>query len=402
MKKRNKKHIGEVIVVVSMFFLLFFICLIDLIYNDYFFCSPLWEIVCWLEKVLMCLGFERKIALDLMKSSLGLIITMFTFVLNTGISIFNRFERKIYGIPYGDLCRQKSSIRRMSYIISLVLPILIIIAINLELCGMSYLLLLYSYILVIYNYGIYGGSYDKEGLRKDAVNTLIACVDKDDLADDQITEFAAIIDEIRREVHQSREWNNIWLLLDELIERIMYFDDEKSYFLACHVWEIFLADNEDRNIQISVIYTKRYIERIGRSILKYERELIIVWSLLCSAISQWNPKTLESFLEWFAEIANLGNYRSLVKEAGMVLLMLEYWFCARTDNVVIDYVSVQKIYEHGREIFLEEKDYIMTLANLYKVQYGDESWEPCNEAQILCRDIKYDLNNSLLRTELDL
>lgn len=399
-----KKHYEKIweIVIVVMFLICVFVCLLDLVNNKQSSSGFLWKTACWWKTNLKSIGFTRKTAMELLKSSLGLIITMLTFALNISVNLFNRYERKVYGIPYGELFQHKTIIRKIFYIISLALPILVVITINLGLCATSYVLLLYSYVLVFYNYGSYGRSYDKAGMRADVISKLIACVENVDLADEQFMDFDAIIDDIRKEIWSTEGWNNAWLLLNDFIEQVMKFDDEKIYVLSCHLWEIFLGSANDRKIQNSLVYVKKFINRMGKSDVKYERELIVLWSLLCCTALQWESTTLKEFLVWFVDIKDYDEKRSLLKEAGMLLLMLEYRFYTKNDCSEIDVSCVDRLYKYGWKCFLEEEQYIENLSSLYEKQYEIKDWNPHSASRILCMDIKYGLNNSLIRTNWDI
>ena len=400
MEKRHERNWR--IAIIFMLFLCVFLCLIDLNYNGYFYCCYLWDLACQLEEILMRIGFERETALKLLSSSLGLVVTMITFALNMGVNLFNRYERKIYGIPYGELYESASRLRKMSQRIGLGLPILMVIAVNLELCGTSYMLLFYSYILVFYNYGSYGRSYDKEKIRRDVVDKIISYAKKGCTSSEQLMDYDAIVEDIRAEIWKTERWSNAWRLLDDLTERFLDFENEEAYTLACHLWESMFDNDENRKRQASLMYVKKFIGKMEHSHGKYERRLLILWSLLSSLISLWTPETLQSFLKWFVDSINSGNQKNFREKAGIVLLMLAYWFYMRDDNIEIDFECTAKIYEYGRHLFINEKKYIVDLTYLYKRQYQINDGEKWDQAQILYLDIKYGLNNSLLKTELGL
>lgn len=404
--------------VILLFLLSIYIFLMDITY--------VWNINCcfllissyWLESIFANMGFIRDNAFDLIKSSFGVVFTIVSIVLNLGTNLFNRSEFKIFGISYRDLQDDEAFMIKFFQKIGPIFPLISIIAINLELCGTGYMMLLCSYFLVCCNYIIIKKSYDKKWQRDRVISKLLGTVEREkNCIDNNMVEFDRILDDIRSGIKKTEGWNNAWLLFDNFLEKIKEYDNEKCFICVCHFLEILLSVGSEENVDEQLIYVKKYISKMKLVYNDSSKEDIIYWSLLCSVVLQWNQETMIKFIEWFADISRRSSQRVLMgigelqinelqKQIGIFLFILEYWLNIESTYVSIGYECVDKVYYYGAE-FLKRKDIedeviglMEILAELYEKKYGSEIWEIYDVFDTLRMDVKFGFNNSLLVTKL--
>ena len=107
----TKKNWGVAVLLILSIYCL----LLDLAYQGNIGWDILVNVCCRTQELLTDIGFERERALELLKGSLGMSVTMVTFILNLGINLFNYSERKVFGISWGDLKSDADQIPKKLY-----------------------------------------------------------------------------------------------------------------------------------------------------------------------------------------------------------------------------------------------------------------------------------------------
>lgn len=368
------------------------------------------------EGLLTSIGFERKRALELLKGSLGMSVTMVTFVLNLGINLFNHSERKVFGISWGDLkddvYRRPSCFFRIS---GFLFPAVVVIAINLEFCGTSYALLMCCYYVIYYKYKDLSASYDKVIQRKKLVQKLISYIEGDkEWINDNVSLFCAALENVRKGILNLEGWNNAWLLIDEFLSHIMKFDYDKCFTVAGYFFEVIFDVAAKGNVHEELFFMKKYIGHLGVA-KDTEKEDIVLWSMLCSIAMQLDAEPMQMFLEWFTDYSGRSSQRILQmmegltpfeiqKQSAVILIILEYWIYKHGIQEDINVDLVRMIYEHG-ERFLEKRSdnnqkLLRILDNLYEKKYCKSGDKTYNAAKMLYHDVIYQLNNTMVMTIL--
>lgn len=280
------------------------------------------------------------------------------------------------------------------------------------------MMLLCSYLLVYFDFRSLKKSYNKKWQRDEVVSKLLANVEREkDGIDINMMDFDTVSEDIRRGILEEEGWNNAWQLFDVFLERIGEYDNEKSFILLCHFWEIIFSVGSEQSVREQMTYVKKYISRMEIPESNYSRENIIMWSLLCSIALQWNRTTMIGFLEWFANISVRSSQRVLMRsgilpiyeiqrQSGIILFMLEYWLNMQDENVDLSYRCVDRVYNFG-SIFLgnenikyEIEELMIILANLLENRCGVETDRIYDVFKTLWMDIRFGFNNSLLVTKL--
>lgn len=393
--------------------------LTDLTYAKYINWSILIDGTLWIVNRLKAIGFTRSTALSLLKGSLGMTVTMVTFVLNLSVSFFAHSEHKIFGIGWGDLQFEESpstfSIYQWFLKIGILFPLFIIVALNLELCCISYALLICSYFVIYFQYNDLTKSYDKKVQRECVVRKMVGYVENEkDCIDDNVTDFCAILENIRKGIWETEGWNNAWLLIDIFLQKVMEFERDKCYMISCIFFEVIFAVPAEENVREQMIFVKKYIGGL-RTANDEEKEEVVLWSLLCAVVMQWNAETMRTFLKWFTCLDRRSSQRILIghgklerseisRQSAVILIMLEYWLYIYEDDVNIDCECVNKIYKHGKRFFIEDDEehtrLIKMLDQLYEKKYyiGEDAGYAA--AAKLCYDVRHQLNNTILMTKL--
>lgn len=398
--------------------------IIDLTYAGYIDSQFCLNETYWLENLLDSLGFTRCNAIELLKSSLGIALTLITIILNIGNNIFSHSERKVYGLYLGSLTSENSWLYNMFLNSSLVFPILIIVAINLEFCGISYMLLFSCYLAVFCNYKDLQSSYDDKVQRRKVVLQLSAPVKgKKFYIDNNMTYFDVVVEDIHKGIKEMEGWRNAWLLFHEFANKVMEYDCDKCFMLSCHFFGIAFNVAEGKNIEYELIYIKKFLDMMGaeknakkrtekkRQKDKEAMEYVVLWGLLCSVAVKWNANAMQRFLEWFAYIAERSHQHILMdlgeldnkevqRQSAVILVMLEYWLCIRDDAMELRCECVETIYKYGQNFFDEKnREFLYRLDYLLDMSKSKD--EPgYDAAYMLFMDFEYNLNNSLIKTIL--
>lgn len=416
MRLSSRKKVWIVIALIIMV-----ICslLIDLADAKYINWSVLINITSWIKNLLKVIGFTRNTALGLLTDSLGMTVTLVTFVLNLSVSFFAHSEQKVFGISWGDLQFEESpsvfSIYQWFLKIGILFPLFIIVALNLGLCAISYALLICSYFIIYFQYNDLTKSYDKEVQRECVIRKMVGYVEHEkDCIDDNVTDFCAMLENIRKGILETEGWNNAWLLIDNFLQKVMEFEREKCYMISCIFFEVIFAVPAGANVQEQMIFVKKYIGGLGTA-NDGEKEEVVLWSLLCAVAMQWNAETMRTFLEWFICLDRRSSQRILIRhgklerseisrQSAVILIMLEYWLYFYKEDVNIDCECVNKIYEHGKRFFTEDDEehtrLIQMLDQLYEKKYYTGEDAGYAAAAELCYDVRHQLNNTILMTKL--
>lgn len=410
--------------ILTIIFLCVYMFMIDLTYAGHIDLQPCLNETYWLENLLGSLGFKRCNAIDLLKSSLGVALTLVTIILNMGNNIFSHSESKVFGLYLGNLTSENSWLYSWFLNISIVFPVLIIVTINLEFCGISYMLLFSCYFAAFCNYKDLQSSYDGKVQRRKVVSLLLALVEGEKVyADNNMTDFDVALEDIYKGIKEMEGWSNAWLLFQEFADRIMEFDCDKCFMLSRHFFGIVFQVSEGENTEYELIYMKKYLDKMeGKKDTKKKKnekrqedektmEYIFLWGLLCSVAVQWDSETMQRFLAWFADIAErsrqhvamqLGELDKHViqRQSAVILVMLEYWIYIHDDEAELNYECVKTIYNYGQDFFSEKNAEFLNRLD-YLSAMGKSKDEPdYNAAHMLLEDTKHNVNQSLITTIL--
>lgn len=411
-------------VILIIIFLCAYMFIIDLTYAGRIDLKLCLNETYWLENLLGSLGFTRCNAIELLKSSLGVALTLVTIILNMGNNIFSHSERKVFGLCLGNLTSENSWLYRGFLNISIVFPILIIIVINLEFCGISYMLLFSCYLAAFCNYKDLQSSYDSRVQRRKVVSQLLALVGGEKAyVDIYMTDFDVAAEDIYKGIKEVEGWSNAWLLFREFADRVMAFDCDKCFMLSRHFFEIVFQVSEGENTEYELIYMKKFLDMMGvkkdtkkkkkekRQEDKETMEYIFLWGILCSVAVKWDSNTMQSFLAWFADIAerscqhvamHLGELDKHViqKQSAVILVMLEYWIYIHDDTTELNYDCVETIYNYGRNFFSEKNEDFLNRLDDLSAMGKSEDEHSYNAAHMLLDDTRYNVKQSLITTIL--
>lgn len=401
---------------VAVLFILSIYCLLmDLIYQGNIGWDILVNVCCRTQELLTDIGFERERALELLKGSLGMSVTMITFILNLGIILFNYSERKVFGISWGDLKSDAYRIpRRLFRIPGFLFPFIVVVAINLEFCGTSYVLLACCYYVIYCRYRDLSVTYDKALQREKVIQKLTSYIEGDkEWINDNVTHFCAALENVRKGILNLEGWNNAWPLFDAFLRDIMKFDHDKCFVISGYFFEVIFDVSSKENIREETFFMKRYIDRLG--IVNTLKEDIVLWSMLCSIAMQLDARSMETFLEWFTDYSGRSSQRILQKMEGLdpsemqkqsavILIMLEYWMYRYGIPESINIDRLEIIYRHGKRFLEEDTDnnqkLLQILDNMYEKKYCRSEDRIYNAAKTLYHDVIYQLNNTMVMTIL--
>lgn len=161
-----------------------------------------------LTEKLSPLGVRYHIAREILKSNLGVLVTMVSLLLAMNINVSERAEKKVYGITRDELTFSRyktlySWIHRITY----TAPVFMLISINLGYCLFGYLLLLYCYVFLIFHHRLYNQSYDQAAERKSVVRVLMSYLDGGiDEEKERLLDYLSVLENIGNSINEDNNW----------------------------------------------------------------------------------------------------------------------------------------------------------------------------------------------------
>lgn len=180
----------------------------------------------WLTEKLSPLGVRYHIAREILKSNLGVLVTMVSLLLAMNINVSERAEKKVYGISRHELnfSRYKalySWIHRITY----TAPVFMLISINLGYCLFGYFLLLYCYVFLILHHRLYNQSYDQAAEQKSVVRMLMSYLDRGvDEEKEGLLDYLSVLENMGNSIDTDNNWRKAqqlyYCLMAEAAEKL--------------------------------------------------------------------------------------------------------------------------------------------------------------------------------------
>ena len=303
--------------------------------------------------------------------NIGVLITLVSIFFKYQIDIFERSEKKIFGISQKELMDKKSE-WKYSVLngMTAFLPLFMLIYIALGFCAGSYLLLLFSYMFLLIIYNRHCGLYDEKKLMDALCMKIlepfqnIDCIQKVE----EIYKYQNYLMDIYGNTKKEDDWIRMQGFWRVFLVEIQKFADDICFAVEYYFIEtVFGQKNKEKNYDFFEI-VKQYMEEMRyNSFFDYEdyKAAILLWGMLAASIPYAEERELIKFLRFFTdfkgrscrkircmnmEISNL----ICMKESSMLLILLEVWLDNHSSEEKELAVLIKKVYERAIDAFVND------------------------------------------------
>lgn len=263
----------------------------------------------WLVVTLSPLGARYHVAREILKSNLGVLVTMVSLLLTMNINVSERAEKKVYGISRDELnfSRYKtlySWIRGITY----TAPIFMLISINLGYCLFGYLLLLFCYAFLILHHWLYNQSYDQAAVQKSVVHMLMCYSDRGiDEEKEELLDYLSVLENIGNSIEADNNWKKAQQLYNCLMMEAAKKREIDSACLLCYYFfrEVFWKRKQLTAMHV-IQHTLREMDMlISEEVDEYGMKMreAILWGMLEIGIVHSTEEDLVMLLEELLYIA---------------------------------------------------------------------------------------------------
>lgn len=307
----------------------------------------------------------------MLENNTGILITVFSLIFTMRNDIYNRYEKKIYGIPQNRM--QKSKARESYYRIRCVVyvfPFMILFCVNMDLCLAGYAILAGNFAFLYTEYWLLGKSFDREKDEEKVIRTLLQCMEKDKNNQEQnLQGYQTLLYDVMRAVHETEGLKSAESLYDKFIRQLLEVDIDKSFIYSYNFVRIIFCSREYLDEEMLTRCVKHYVEALyGMHEEKsHEKATVIFMAILKCATDVWDAKTMEGFLKWFLDFTNRSNairqqginkniYLLQMEQSAVVLLMLEDWLQHALLMEVCFEPLIAHLWDYGKRVFENEQD----------------------------------------------
>lgn len=292
-------------------------------------------------------GFHYSIALALLQSSFGILVTVINLGFTLSISIVEQYDKLVYGLTRQKLEPKKQSqiyihIKRMTY----VTPFLLLLAIVGNLCATGYILLGFGYLFLLYNLRLYAKSYGKSRERELVIRYLVQSAKEGIQVADCLDGYCESLEYISRSIEKEGNWRDSIILFKELSDRLKVdFSDQESILQYYYINIVYMPNtsNAEETFFQLVKEQVNHLERVSKVEM---REIHLFFGMLYNLFSFTKERIVLEFVQWFFNIEHrsssyiisdgqkvVGNVQEI--EIGVFLVFLEYWLeCIEPNNLV--------------------------------------------------------------------
>lgn len=357
----------------KVLFCLFVFCtllgyILDLTYQKIFNCKCFISLLVCVKESLRFFGLSHADLWGFITSNVGVLIALVGMFFTFTIDIYERSEKKIFGVPRKELTGKKhdGTYRCLSRMAT-ISPLLMLIYVVLGFCASSYSLLFWSYIFLLILYGRHRSSYEEEKMWESLCNKLMESAQKgmDKEGGKTCREYKNYLINIYNSAREENNWVNTEELYFKLLDLIRALDDEICFVMEYYFFVVvFDAGNKTQGIHFFTV-VERYMEGISyNGELGYvdRKDVVLLWGMLAASVPYAEEKELIYFLEEFSDFGKRSqdSIRDTKKEisdmviqeqCAMVLILLEGWMELHDIKKRELIVLAKKIYERGEGAF---------------------------------------------------
>lgn len=310
-------------------------------------------------------------------SNFGVIVAMFSMLLSINNNIFERFEKKVYGIPRAELYPNERIYRYYKQM-CLLAPVLMLLFLNMKFCLSGYLLFLYCACSLLGYYYRHVRSFSKP--LDEMVCKLKGSLPRESMWTVEIlSEYQIVLENIGRSAGEDANWKEMETLYNRLCEATQNYDPIKRFFIAFYFYRTVFWERAGRSRVIPMEMLWKYLSGLdsvsGGGLSVPEKEWPTLWAMMRVAVCEADEGELVRLLQWFYDfpgrsgrvLAATGEHgvtsEIQEEEAGMLILLLEYRLQLRLPEGRQIMERLKEAWEHGGYVFMVEKSEV-----LYRIQ----------------------------------
>lgn len=374
MKVKTRYSFHRIIVYAISFFgiVVFFFCLIvDETHQGTISYSWAMGMHDWLRRATGWTGLSYVKANRLLEDNMGILISVFSLMFTMRESISNRHEKKIYGIPQSEMSKSEArkSYNRIRCVVYL-FPFILLLCINLGLCLLGYLVLVYNFMFLYAEFWLLSRSYNRKDDEKKVVKELLSHAGIKENGKNSISqEYRILLSDVLRGIDESEGWTKAEKLYDEFIFQLKTVNIEKSFGVSFYfVKIIFCSKKHSDGGMLLEQYAQRYITELYDLFEDEEngKEAVILYAVLQCAIDTWDAERMHGFIRWLLDFKNRSDigaqcrtkrkkFKVRAEQCAVTLLMLECWLHNYPLREVHFEDDIEVLWDHGKVAFKEEK-----------------------------------------------
>lgn len=344
---------------------------LDLTYQGRFKIKGCVELLEYIKNSLKFSGLSHAELWSFITGNIGVLISLVSIFFTFTIEIFERSEKKSFGISQKELIYEKSE-RLYSLLneMTALLPLFMLLYIVFGFCAASYLLLFWSYIFLLLIYNRQRRSYDEERLMDALCMKLLEPFQNANCIQDvvELYKYQNYLTDIYAYTKKEDDWIHVETFGRRFLEEIQKFEDDICFAAEYYfITTVFGQKNKEKKFDFFEII-KRYMEEMEYdSNFDYadHKAVILLWGMLVASIPYAEENELIKFLRFFSDfkgrscrkIRNMKMEISdqiCMKESGMLLILLEVWLdnhCSEEKELA---VLTEKVYRNGIDAFADD------------------------------------------------
>lgn len=309
-------------------------------------------------------------AFHILGSNFGVIVAMFSMLVSMNNNIFERFEKKAYGIPRVELYPHEG-IYRYCKRMCLLAPVLMLVFLNMKFCVSGYAVFLYCACFLWWYYYRHISSFSKP--LDETVFKLKSYLPQEGAWDVKIlTEYQLVLENIGRSAEEDANWKEIEILYDRLCDATQNYDPLKRYITIFCFYQTVVWRRNRRSHVIPMEMLWKYLSELDSAVggagSVPEQEWPKLWAMMRVAVCESDEGELVRFLQWFydfpdrsskvlAETEKDGITSELLEEeAGILILLLEFRIQLRLPKGAQLIEQLKEAWGYSGYIFLSERN----------------------------------------------
>lgn len=365
-------------------------CILDLAYQGILDFGIFACLLDQVKRLLRFSGLSHADLWDFITSNTGVLIALVSMFFTFTIDIYERSEKKVFGISRKELTNKKHDRLYKGFSrMAAMSPLLMLVYVVFGFCAGCYLLLLLSYVFLLVIYGRHRSSYEGKREQENLCNKLLELARGGMQAEGIKTywEYKDYLVSIYEDVRKENNWFGIQALYFKFLDVLKEQEDEIC-FIAEYYFVMIVFDQRNQTHDFDFFQVlESYLDSV-----KYDgnygdmdkKDVVLLWGMLAASIPYAQEKELIDFLEFFSDFEKRiqSSIRITGKEISasdierqcvVILVFLETWLRLHEVTRKELLVYARKIYLRGKGAFFKNDLFQFDDLYFWQENMGDES-----------------------------
>lgn len=192
-------------------------------------------------------------ALENLRNSIGIIMSVVSLLLSTYINFVQRLEKNPFGITYRELQEVEKGfgkrILRWTRWISYITPVMLVFVLNFGLCVTGYMLHFFCWLFLFLQLYFYVESFRKDTVPEKVVKVILRSLpDIEDWRGKDVQKLDTRLNEMLVSIQKDGNWSEINLIYEAFLKEMTKYDIEKKALLSEHFFECFCCEQDTNPI----------------------------------------------------------------------------------------------------------------------------------------------------------